>query len=163
MPFKGSPRVQWTVRAKAPKALPCWGYLLRALCPGWTGPALPHPLLSLPECGPGLDVRGPHKAVRDPCKRPGSDGRMVTAQRLRVSTHRLYRCLRARRQPGVRRPRLPRAPHQHLQPGFRQRGPPAVRWPSPQVRTGSHSARACLLAGTPAGAFTCPRCPCAPD
>ena len=32
-----------------------------------------------------------------------------------------------------------------------------------QVRTGTHSARACLLANMPAGAFTCLRKPCAPD
>ena len=32
-----------------------------------------------------------------------------------------------------------------------------------KVRMGTHSARACLLADTPARAFTCPRMPCAPD
>ena len=91
---------------------------------------------------------------------PGADRHMAfTAQRLRVSTHHFTGARGARRQPGVRRPRVSRAlQHLQLQPGNvgLLRGHPQQLRPSSQMRSARIQPRRWLLANTPSSrAFTC--------
>ena len=131
-------------------------------------PALPQPLLSLPECAPGADSLSSYRPSVILASGQ-ADGRMANYYAAAEGFHPpLFRCLR--RAPATWRPAS--------QSSTCPTAPAAATWRSATWACymgylsscasitdafGMRSARACLLANTPARAFTCLRKPCAPD